>query len=64
MISTLYAYIEKDPEKDRYIAVVPGLPGAHACADTLDELQIRLKEAVERSLQAMDPGKRSRYLDI
>lgn len=64
MISTLYAYIEKDPEKDRYIAVVPGLPGAHAHADNLDELQIRLKEVVESCLQKMDPEERCRYLDL
>ncbi|HIH45201.1 MAG TPA: type II toxin-antitoxin system HicB family antitoxin, partial [Candidatus Methanoperedenaceae archaeon] len=26
---TLTAYIEKDPETGLYVAIVPGIPGAH-----------------------------------
>ena len=32
-------YIEKDHETGLYVAVVPGIPGAHTQAATLDELQ-------------------------
>ena len=41
---TLTAYIEKDPETGLYVAIVPGIPGAHTQAETLDELQYNLKE--------------------
>ncbi|MBI5183250.1 MAG: type II toxin-antitoxin system HicB family antitoxin [Nitrospinae bacterium] len=48
-------YIEKDPETGLYVAVVPGIPGAHTQAKTLDELQKNLKEVVELCLEEMDP---------
>ncbi|MGD0486669.1 MAG: type II toxin-antitoxin system HicB family antitoxin [Syntrophorhabdales bacterium] len=48
------AYIEKDPETGFYIATVPGIPGAHTQAETLDELQENLKEVVELCLEEMD----------
>jgi predicted RNase H-like HicB family nuclease len=47
-------YIEKDPETGLYVAVVPGIPGAHTQAETLDELQQNLKEVVELCLEEMD----------
>jgi predicted RNase H-like HicB family nuclease len=48
-------YIEKDIETGMYVAVVPGIPGAHTQAETLDELQKNLKEVVELCLEEMDP---------
>jgi predicted RNase H-like HicB family nuclease len=47
-------YIERDPETGLYVAVVPGIPGAHTQAETLDELQKNLKEVVELCLEEMD----------
>ena len=47
-------YIEKDPETGLYVAIVPGIPGAHTQAETLDELQDNLKEVVELCLEEMD----------
>jgi len=47
-------YIEKDPETGLYVAVVPGIPGAHTQAETLDELQQNLKEVLELCLEEMD----------
>ena len=43
-------YIEKDAETGLYVAVVPGIPGAHTQAETLDELRNNLKEVVELCL--------------
>ena len=40
------AYIERDPETKLYVGFVPGVPGAHTQAESLDELQADLK-AVE-----------------
>jgi len=48
-------YVEKDPETGLYVAIVPGIPGAHTQAATLDELQKNLKEVVELCLEEMDP---------
>ena len=58
MKSKIVAYIEKDSETGGYIAVVPGIPGAHTQADNLEELQKRLKEVVELCLEEMDPEER------
>jgi len=44
MKSKLVAYIERDVESGIYVAIVPGIPGAHTQAKTLDELQTKLKE--------------------
>ncbi len=48
-------YIEKDPETELYVAIVPGIPSAHTQAETLDELQKNLKEVVELCLEEMEP---------
>lgn len=48
-------YIERDPETGLYVAVVPGIAGAHTQAETLDELQRNLKEVVELCLEEMTP---------
>jgi predicted RNase H-like HicB family nuclease len=50
----LTGYIEKDPGTELYVAVVPGIPGAHTPAETLDELYKNLKEVVELCLEGMD----------
>ncbi len=50
----IMAYVEKDPETGLYVAVVPGIPGAHNQAETLDELQKNLKEVVELCLEEVD----------
>ena len=58
MKSKIVAFIERDIDTGCYVAVVPGLPGAHTHADTLDELQIRLKEVIELCLEDMAPEER------
>ncbi|HVO68954.1 MAG TPA: type II toxin-antitoxin system HicB family antitoxin, partial [Aggregatilineaceae bacterium] len=41
------AYVEFDPETDLYVAIVPGIPGAHTEGATLDELRANLREVLE-----------------
>lgn len=48
-------YIERDPETGLYVAIVPGIPGAHTQAETLDELRKNLKEVLELCLEEMSP---------
>jgi predicted RNase H-like HicB family nuclease len=58
MKSKIVAYIEKDIDTGAYVATVPGIPGAHTQAETLDELQIKLKEVIELCLEGMDQDER------
>jgi predicted RNase H-like HicB family nuclease len=43
--------VEKD-EEGYYIASVPSLPGCHTQAKSLDELDRRIREAIELCLEA------------
>ncbi|KAF5422316.1 MAG: putative nuclease of the RNAse H fold, HicB family [Candidatus Methanocomedens sp.] len=53
-MTTVTAYIEKDLETGLYLAIVPGIPGAHTQAETLDELQDNLKEVLDLCLEEME----------
>jgi predicted RNase H-like HicB family nuclease len=48
---TLTVYIERDPETDLYVGIVPGVPGAHSQGATLDELSANMREVVELLLE-------------
>jgi predicted RNase H-like HicB family nuclease len=48
---TFSAYVEWDPECKLYVGTVPGVPGAHTQAATLDELRANLKEVLELCLE-------------
>ncbi len=50
-MKTVTAYVEQDAETGLYIGIVPGIPGAHTQAATLDELQKNLKEVLELCLE-------------
>lgn len=54
------AIIERD-EDGFYVARVPALPGCHTQAKTLEELRVRLKEAISLCLEQAisDPAYRS-----
>ena len=45
------AVVEKCPDTGLYVGYVPGFPGAHTQAKTLDELNTNLKEVIEMLLQ-------------
>lgn len=51
MMATLTAYIEYDPLTRLYVGLIPGLPGAHTQAASLDELQDNLREVVALCLE-------------
>ena len=48
---TFTAYVEWDPESNLYAGVIPGIPGAHTQAATIDELRDNLKEVLELCLE-------------
>jgi predicted RNase H-like HicB family nuclease len=48
------AIVERDLDTRLYVGYVPGFPGAHSQAETLDELQENLREAIEMLLEDED----------
>ncbi len=55
--------IEQD-EDGIYIASVPELPGCHTQAETLDELNRRIKEAIELYLEIEAEKGEEKHLDF
>jgi predicted RNase H-like HicB family nuclease len=49
------AVIERDPETGLYVGFVPGFPGAHSQAESLDELSQNLQEVIEMLLEDDPP---------
>ena len=47
--------VEQDPETGLYVGYIPGFPGAHSQADTLNELNTNLREVVEILLEDGEP---------
>ena len=52
---TYTAVVERDPATGLYVGYVPGFPGAHSQAATLDELQANLREVVAMLLEDGEP---------
>ena len=50
-MTTVTAYIEFDEETKLYVGSVPGIPGAHTQAASLDELRANLQEVLELCLE-------------
>lgn len=54
-MKTFTAVVEKCPDTGLYVGYVPGLPGAHTQAETLDELSKNLKEVLEMLFEDDEP---------
>ena len=50
-VKTFTAYVEWDAQTQLYVGIVPGIPGAHTQAASLDELRRNLKEVLELCLE-------------
>jgi predicted RNase H-like HicB family nuclease len=51
-----YTYIvEKCPDTNLYVGYVPGFPGAHSQAETLDELHANMQEVIGMLLEDGEP---------
>ena len=55
--------VERD-EDGYYVALVVELPGCHTQAKTLDELNRRIKEAVEAYLQVAEPEYEPEFISV
>ena len=49
------AVVEKCPDTGLYVGYVPGLPGAHTQAETLDELHDNLQKVIAMLLEDGEP---------
>ena len=63
-MATYTAVVERDPETGLYVGYVPGFPGAHTQAETLDELNQNLREVIELLLEEGEPELESEFVGI
>ncbi len=54
-MKTFTAVVERCPDTGLYVGFVPGFPGAHTQAETLDELKENLQEVIEMLLEDGEP---------
>jgi predicted RNase H-like HicB family nuclease len=63
-MKTYTAIVERDPDTRLYVAYVPGFPGAHSQAESLDELNDNLKEVIALLLQDGEPELEAEFVGI
>jgi predicted RNase H-like HicB family nuclease len=56
------AVIERCPDTGFYVGYVPGFPGAHTQAETLDELNGNLREVIELLLEEGEPQLQAEFV--
>lgn len=61
-MKTFVAVIERCPDTGLYVGHVPGFPGAHAQAETLDELNNNLREVIEMLLEEGEPKLEAEFI--
>lgn len=54
-MKTFTAIVERCPDTGLYIGFVPGFPGAHTQAATLDELNSNMQEVISMLLEDGEP---------
>jgi len=59
---TFTAVVEKCSDTGLYVGYVPGFPGAHTQAETLDELRENLREVIEMLLEDGDPRLEAEFI--
>ena len=64
MKNSYTAVVEKCPETGLYVGYVPGFPGAHSQAESLDELNQNLREVIELLLEDGDPKLEGEFVGL
>ena len=64
MMRQYSAVVERCPQTGYYVGFIPGFPGAHSQAETLDELQSNLKEVIAMLLQDGEPQLESEFVGV
>ena len=63
-MKTYTAVVQKDADTGLYVGYVPGFPGAHSQAGSLDELNRNLREVVALLLENGDPQLEAEFVGI
>lgn len=63
-MKTYSAVVERCPDTGLYVGYIPGFPGAHSQAESLDELKRNLHEVVEMLLEDGEPKMESEFVGI
>jgi predicted RNase H-like HicB family nuclease len=58
------AVVERDTKTGLLVGYIPGFPGAHSQAETLDELQANLKEVIAMLLEDGEPALEAEFVGI
>jgi len=58
------AVVEKCPDTGLFVGYVPGFPGAHSQAESLDELNQNLREVLELLLEDGDPKLEGEFVGL
>ena len=61
-MKTFTAVVERDAATGLLVGYVPGLPGAHTQAETLDELRANLQEVLALVLESGEPQFESEFI--
>lgn len=61
-MKTYTAIVERCPDTGLYVGYVPGFPGAHTQAETLDELNHNLREVIELLLEDGEPKLEAEFI--
>jgi predicted RNase H-like HicB family nuclease len=64
LMRTFAVIVERDPDTGLYVGSVPGWPGAHSQAASLDELDRNLREVIEMLLEDGDPKLESEFVGL
>lgn len=61
-MQTYTVVVERDAVTGLYVGAVPGWPGAHTQAETLDELRANMSEVVAMLLEDGEPNLESEFV--
>ena len=59
---TYTAVVERCPDTGLFVGYVPGFPGAHSQAETLDELNKNLQKVLEMLLEDGEPQLETQFV--
>ncbi len=61
-MKTYTAIVERSPETGLFVGFIPGFPGAHTQAESLDELRANLREVIAMLLEDGEPSVEAEYI--
>jgi predicted RNase H-like HicB family nuclease len=61
-MKTYTAVVERSPETGLFVGFIPGFPGAHSQAASLDELNANLREVLSMLLEDGEPTVESEFV--